>query len=144
MLETREAGRGVGDGAVEEQRGRARRTLAEERIEELLRRSAAGAPRTEDHAQGIVAFGRNRRAGILERHLGGGDRIDAGAIHPAHLHRRNPRGGVEAGDLRREGRTAARGVEPAQRHEVAAAFEQASRKPAFEVPSAERCRCLTR
>ena len=124
MLQSGEAGCGVGDGTVEQQRGCARGPLAKEGIEEVLGRSAAGAPRAEDHAQAVVALRRNRRAGIVERHLRRCDRIDAGAIHPAHLHGRNPGGRVEPGDLRGEDRSTARGVEPAERRDAAPAFEE--------------------
>ena len=98
--------------------GRARRGTAAS-----IRRRRVHVPRTTPRR--IVAFGRNRRAGILERELGGGDRIDAGAIHPAQLHRRNPRGGVEPGDLAPRGSSGSRPCRTrVTGDDAAAAFEQ--------------------
>ena len=94
-------------------------------VEEVLRRSAAGGPRAEHDAAAIVAVWRNRRAGIGERQLRRGDRVNGGAIHPPHLHRRHPRRRRRSRRSRAAIVDAAAGcVEPADRRDAAPAVEQ--------------------
>ena len=60
-----------------------------------------------------------------QRQLRRGDGVDAGAIHAAQLHRRDPRRGSKPVISRRERRAAVRSVsKPAQRRDAAAAGEQ--------------------
>ena len=124
QLEAGDGGGRVRDGAVEEQRGRAPWSVFEERIEEHLRRSAAGGPRAEHHAFSIVAVSGNVCARIVERQLGRGDGIHGRAIHAPHLHRRHPRRRIEAGDLGGDRRSAAGDVEAPHRRDGRATVEE--------------------
>ena len=77
-------------------------------------------------------------AGIVERQLRRGDRVDAGAIHPAQLHRRHPRGGSNPVISRGERRSAAGGVEAASTGAMPLRpSSSASRNAACDVPNAE-------
>ena len=62
---------------------------------------------------------------VVERELRRGDGVDAGAIHPPHLHRRDPRRRVEAGDLAPRASCGSPVVSnPLHRRDAAAALEQ--------------------
>ena len=81
--------------------------------------------------------GGDRHAGIVERQLRRGDGVDAGAIHAAQLHRRNPRRRIEAGDLGRERRPAAARVEAGDGAMPVRPSSSASRNAACDVPNAD-------
>ena len=127
-LHAGEAGGGVADRALEEQRRRVRRSAREQGVEILLRGLTARAPRAEHDAGVVVAIGLRGSPGIFEGEAGHRDRVDAGAIEPPELHRRDPRGRLEAVGLNRERRPAAAGVESADRRDAAAPLEQRARE----------------
>ena len=83
-----------------------------------------GEPRAEQHAQVVVASGRDRHARVVERQLRGGDRVHAGPIHPARLHGRDPRRRLECGHLRGQRRAAVGRLEPYERRDTRTAREQ--------------------
>ena len=92
--------RGVRDGAVEQERRRAGRAAAKQAVEEAAASNCPPAVQVPS----TTPIDRRRLApidapGVVQRQLRRGDRVDAGAIHPAQLHRRHPRRRVEAGDL---------------------------------------------
>jgi len=123
-LHARQAGRGVPDGAFKKQRRRVGRAAAEERRQVLLRRLSPRCPCAENHAGLIVAIRCRHAFPVFERETRQRDRVHASAVEASQLHRRDPRGRLEAGGLRGDSRTAAFRIEPDDRRDRAASLEK--------------------
>jgi len=111
-LEAHQAGSGISNGAVEQQRRRIRWSAIEECRQVLRRRSAASVIRAENDTRAIVGSGpdgvlRLRRR-LLRDHQGQGP----GVVHATQLHRRNPLRGLESGYACRQHRAAPLRFEP--------------------------------
>ena len=132
-LEAGQAGRGVANSAVEEQRRGAGRAAGEERGEVVGGGLTPGTVRPEHHASTIVPRVRQRVARLCRRLPRDDQRERPRVVHPAQLHGRNPLRWFESGNARREHRQAPALGKRRIRSNGRTAFEQRVAEPVHRI-----------